>query len=61
MNNVSPTMDCAWVASTTFLNCHRPPIDESRAEQASSTPGQLLELTEAREGDTGDIGISHHP
>jgi hypothetical protein len=41
----------AGVVSVTFLNYHRPPIDDSQAEQASSTPGQFLELTESRKGD----------
>ena len=48
----------AWVVSATFLNCHRPPIDESQAEQASATPRQLPELREYREDDAGGIGIS---
>jgi hypothetical protein len=48
----------AWIATATFLNCHRPPLNESQAELAPSTPRQLLELTESREGDAGDIRIS---
>jgi len=36
----------------------RPPLDESQAERAPSTPRQLLELTESREGYAGDIRIS---
>lgn len=48
----------AWVVNTTFLNCHRPPLDESQAEQAQSTPRQFPELTESRDDDSGDIGIS---
>jgi len=48
----------AWVVGATFLNRHRPPTDESQAEQAFSTPGQLLEPTEKCKGDAGYIGIS---
>jgi hypothetical protein len=43
----------AWVVNSTFLNCHRPPIDENQTELASSIPGQLSEPTEKRKGDAG--------
>jgi len=48
----------AGVVSVTFLNYHRLPIDDSQAEQASSTPGQLLKLTESRKGNGGNFKIS---
>ena len=49
----------AWVLSTTFLNCHRPPIDESQAEQASAPPRQLPELREYREGDAVPVALRY--
>jgi hypothetical protein len=48
----------ASIATATFLNCHRPPLDESQAERVPSTPRQLLELTESRNGNAYDIRIS---
>ena len=47
-----------WIVSATFLDGHRPPTDESHAEQAWSNPGQLPEPTEKRQGDAGDVGLS---